>query len=63
MQSVNRCCYRPVFFSVFSKLKLKDFCFFWDWNVARNQVRWMTAWDMTEPEIDVFVAGVRALLA
>jgi threonine aldolase len=26
-------------------------------------VRWMTAWDVTEPEIDAFVAGVRTLLA
>lgn len=42
---------------------LREWCFFWDWNVARNQVRWMTAWDTTEDDIDRFVAGVAHLLA
>jgi threonine aldolase len=34
-----------------------------EWDIAKDQVRWMTAWDVTEPEIDAFVAGVRTLLA
>ena len=27
---------------------LRDWSFFWDWDVARHQVRWMTAWDTTD---------------
>lgn len=42
---------------------LREWCFFWDWDVSRNQVRWMTAWDTTEDDVDRFVAGVRHLLA
>ena len=41
---------------------LQDWSFFWDWDVARQQVRWMTAWDTTEADIDSFAAGVRHLL-
>jgi len=42
---------------------LRDWCFFWDWDVSRHQVRWMTSWDTTEADVDTFAAGVRALLA
>jgi threonine aldolase len=42
---------------------LQDWCFFWDWDVSRSQVRWMTAWDTTTDDIDEFAAGVRHLLA
>ena len=42
--------------------RLQDWCFFWDWNVARDQVRWMTAWDTTIEDVDRFVAGVSHLL-
>ena len=42
---------------------LCDWCFFWDWDVSRGQVRWMTAWDTTEVDVDRFVAGVRHLLS
>lgn len=42
---------------------LREWCFFWDWDVARRQVRWMTAWDTTETDVERFVAGVRDLLA
>lgn len=38
---------------------LQEWSFFWDWNPARDQVRWMTAWDVTDEDVDVFVAGVR----
>jgi threonine aldolase len=42
---------------------LRSWCFFWDWDVHRHQVRWMTAWDTTEADVDRFAAGVRAVLA
>lgn len=41
---------------------LRDWCFFWDWNVSTHQVRWMTAWDTTADDIDAFAAGVRECL-
>lgn len=41
---------------------LREWCFFWDWDVSRHQVRWMTAWDTTERDVERFVAGVRHLL-
>ena len=31
---------------------LQDWCFFWDWDVARSQVRWMTAWDTTVDDVE-----------
>lgn len=40
---------------------LQDWCFFWPWDPSRGQVRWMTAWDTTEDDVDRFAAGVRAL--
>ena len=43
--------------------QLQEWAHFYDWDMAKDQVRWMTAWDVTEPEIDAFVAGVRSLLA
>lgn len=36
---------------------------FYDWDPARREVRWMTAFDTTESDIDSFVAAVRAELA
>ena len=42
---------------------LRDWCFFWDWDEGRDQVRWMTAWDTTVDDIERFAAGVRAVLA
>ncbi len=41
---------------------LQDWCFFWDWNTARSQVRWMTAWDTTGDDVDRFAAGVAVAL-
>ena len=43
--------------------QLQEWAHFYDWDIAQDQVRWMTAWDVTGPEIDTFVAGVRTLLA
>jgi threonine aldolase len=39
---------------------LQAWCFFWDWDVARRQVRWMTAWDTTAEDVERFAAGVLA---
>ncbi len=40
---------------------LQSWCFFWPWDPARGQVRWMTAWDTTEDDIDRFAAGVEVV--
>jgi threonine aldolase len=37
---------------------LREWCFFWDWDVTRHQVRWMTSWDTTTEDVDTFAAGV-----
>jgi len=42
---------------------LQAWCFFWDWDVSRDQVRWMTSWDTTDDDVDRFADGVRAVLA
>jgi threonine aldolase len=42
------------------KKKLQDWNFFWDWDISRSQVRWMTSWDTTEADVDAFAAGVVA---
>ncbi len=42
---------------------LREWCFFWDWDVARHQVRWMTSWDTTEGDVTTFAAGVAAGIA
>ncbi|MGZ6961798.1 MAG: threonine aldolase family protein [Ilumatobacteraceae bacterium] len=60
---------RPAVNSVFPILPqeaigpLQEWCFFWDWDVTRSQVRWMTAWDTTLDDVDQFARGVRHLLA
>ena len=41
---------------------LQDWCFFWDWDTSRNQVRWMTAWDTTEADVEQFARGVAIAL-
>jgi threonine aldolase len=40
---------------------LREWCFFWDWDLSVNQVRWMTAWDTTADDVATFAEGVRAL--
>jgi threonine aldolase len=37
---------------------LRAWCFFWDWDISRRQVRWMTAWDTTEEDVATFAEGV-----
>ena len=41
---------------------LRDWCFFWDWDASRHQVRWMTSWDTTIDDVTTFAAGVRVVL-
>ena len=60
---------RPLVNSVFPSLPrsaiepLRDWCFFWDWDTSRDQVRWMTAWDTTADDVERFVEGVTQILA
>ncbi|KUI43346.1 threonine aldolase [Mycobacterium sp. IS-1590] len=35
---------------------------FYDWDRSRGEVRWMTAWDTTEADVDEFVAAILAEL-
>ncbi len=42
---------------------LSRWSFFWNWDVAQHQVRWMTAWDTTPDDVARFAAGVRHALA
>ncbi|NYF09403.1 threonine aldolase [Leifsonia sp. AK011] len=43
--------------------KLRESFRFYDWNPATGEVRWMTAWDTTEADIDTFVAAIADQLA
>jgi threonine aldolase len=45
------------------KAALQEWNFFWDWDLSRSQVRWMTSWDTTEADVDAFAAGVRTALS
>ena len=42
------------------KERLQAWNFFWDWDVSRSQVRWMTSWDTSPEDVDAFTAGVLA---
>ena len=41
---------------------LRERVFFYVWDDARNEVRWMTSWDTTREDIDAFVATLREVL-
>ena len=41
---------------------LQVWSFFWDWDAASHQFRWMTAWDVDSSDISAFVSGLRSLL-
>jgi threonine aldolase len=43
--------------------RLRESYRFYDWNPATREVRWMTAFDTREADIDAFVAAVRKELA
>ena len=59
----------PVVNSLFPRLPkeaiepLRAWCPFYDWEVATQQVRWMTSFDTTDEDVERFAAGVRAVLA
>lgn len=46
-----------------AKKELQEWSFFWDWDVANNLCRWMTAWDTTTDDVDAFARGIRERLA
>jgi threonine aldolase len=39
---------------------LQAWSFFWDWDAAAHQVRWMTSWDTTADDVERFTTGVAA---
>ena len=45
---------------VATKERLQAWNFFWDWDLSRSQVRWMTSWDTSPEDVDAFAAGVLA---
>jgi threonine aldolase len=59
---------QPEVNSVFASLPrpaieaLQAWSFFWDWDVAADEVRWMTSYDTTVEDLDRFAAGVREAL-
>ena len=42
---------------------LQEWSFFWDWDVANHQVRWMTSWDTTTEDVERFATGVTTALS
>lgn len=44
------------------KTEMQRWSFFWDWDTALSQVRWMTAWDIEPADVDAFVAGLKTLI-
>jgi threonine aldolase len=38
--------------------RLREHFRFYDWDAARNEVRWMCSFDTTEHDIDAFVAAL-----
>jgi threonine aldolase len=40
--------------------RLREQFRFYDWNPATGEVRWMTAWDTTEADVDAFAAAIKA---
>ena len=43
--------------------RIRELVRFYDWDRAAGEVRWMTAWDTTEADVDAFVAAIREELA
>ncbi len=58
----------PTVNSVFARLapaaiaRAQAESFFWMWDEAADEVRWMTSWDTTDDDIEQFVATVRRAL-
>ena len=43
--------------------ELQSWSFFWPWDPADSQVRWMTGFATAPADVDAFAAGVAAILA
>lgn len=41
------------------KERLQEWSFFWDWDLRDCRVRWMTAWDTSDEDVERFADGVR----
>ncbi len=58
----------PVVNSVFATLppdalvRAQERSFFWLWDHARHEVRWMTSWDTTDDDIAAFTDGLASVL-
>jgi len=54
----------PVVNSVFATLPrealgaLQEWCYFYLWDAATTEVRWMAAWDTTPDDVEAFARGV-----
>lgn len=44
------------------KEQIQNWSFFWDWDLASNLCRWMTAWDTTSDDVIAFTQGIRECL-
>jgi threonine aldolase len=42
---------------------LQEWSFFWEWDLTRSLVRWMTSFTTTTEDVERFAAGVRAIVA
>lgn len=42
---------------------LQQWSFFWEWDPAIHQVRWMTSWDTTDDDVDAYAGGIGHYLA
>ncbi|MGA1361620.1 MAG: threonine aldolase family protein [Ilumatobacteraceae bacterium] len=42
-----------------ARAELQAWSFFWDWDLSRGQVRWMTSWDTQPEDVHLFADGVR----
>ena len=38
--------------------RLRESFRFYDWDAAKNEVRWMCSFDTTEADIDAFIAAI-----
>lgn len=45
------------------KASLQEWSFFWDWDIASNLCRWMTAWDTSSADVEAFSRGIVECLA
>ena len=43
--------------------RIRELVRFYDWDRTAGEVRWMTAWDTTEADVDAFVDAIREELA